>query len=181
MKKLKIFGVPLLWYLIILLIVVIFVVTVYRRSRALKSSKKTESQKESAIKQVKRAIDSVYYDRDEFTRKLFLAQAMHETNDFTSPVFIRNNNLFGMKVAVKRTFDGLGDVDGDNFQNYKDIKQSASDHRLYLESVGLNKDYKSPESYLFLLKKKGYYEDEQYNYARGVKSRLNYVDKKLKE
>jgi flagellum-specific peptidoglycan hydrolase FlgJ len=57
------------------------------------------------------------------------AQAIHETNNFKSNIFIENNNLFGMKEAVVRINTAKGTQYDHAF--YDNWKESLYDYALY--------------------------------------------------
>lgn len=60
---------------------------------------------------------------------IILAQAEHETGDFTSDIFVENHNLFGMKEAASRPTTAIGTVNGHAL--YKDWMNSVVDRAYY--------------------------------------------------
>lgn len=57
------------------------------------------------------------------------AQAMLETNNFKSPIFLENNNLFGMKESTFRISTALGTQDNHAF--YNNWEDSVYDYGYY--------------------------------------------------
>lgn len=79
--------------------------------------------------------------------EIIYAQAILETGNFKSKVFIENNNLFGMKQAGRRVTTALGTENSHAF--YKNWKESVSDRALF-ESAYLRN--LSREEYMRYLK-----------------------------
>ena len=61
--------------------------------------------------------------------EIVLAQAQLETGDFTSKIFMENNNLFGMKEARQRGTTALGTQY--NHAYYNNWRESVLDYALY--------------------------------------------------
>lgn len=107
--------------------------------------------------------------------RILVAQALHETGGFKSKLFKENNNLFGMKEAVKRPETADGTKNGHAF--YSSWQESAEDLLLWLKYTGAFstfgnglKNLPSAEKYALWLKSKGYYEDTFINYQNGLNS-----------
>ncbi len=75
--------------------------------------------------------------------EIVIAQSKIETGNYTSNIFIENNNLFGMKEAVVRAHTAKGTQYGHAY--YKNWRESVYDYALY------------QSSYLFGLKTRGQY------------------------
>lgn len=104
---------------------------------------------------------------------LVLAQAKHETNNFTSNVFINCNNAFGYK-AVYNALPCLLSPEGTYYEKYKGVADSAHELSAYLyrrvadgSFPPLNK-ITSTDQYSSLLKKAGYYGAPVSVYAEGL-------------
>lgn len=101
-----------------------------------------------------------------------IAQARHESGDFTSKLFITSNNTFAMKHPTIRQTTSLGPygkAEGvTNFAHYDSVEDSAKDMVLYLRARNFP-SFKTVYGYVRYLKKKGYFEDGYKNYVRGVK------------
>lgn len=108
-----------------------------------------------------------------------VSQAAHETGGFTSDLFNRANNAFGMTVpklrkspfiiaADKKQPDGSG-----NYAKYLNVQDSTKDliHWFTYNGITLN-TITSPEQYANVLKSKGYYGDTVQNYLSGLKTYL---------
>ena len=108
--------------------------------------------------------------------KLIVAQARHETGNYTSYQFKENNNLFGMKY-VKQPLAKMGNKspEGDYYAKYSNVGDSVMDlvNRNYkitrkgvsfadLKSVSDSTDFAKK------LKQRGYYTDSEANYKRGL-------------
>jgi flagellum-specific peptidoglycan hydrolase FlgJ len=113
---------------------------------------------------------------------IIVAQAKHETGNFTSPNYKNYNNAFGMGCAKIRPSDyeycRITTINGKKHEYavYKNPEQSFKDLLLYLDynrlpnfdSVQTNK----VEYYVTWLKQKGYYTASYQEYLNGVKSFL---------
>lgn len=77
--------------------------------------------------------------------EIVLAQAMHETSFFTSPVFNENHNLFGMKCALTRITTSIS-IEG-QYAHYNNWMDSVYDRALYsatyLSSIKTEDEYYS--------------------------------------
>ena len=78
---------------------------------------------------------------------IVLAQAIHETNNFKSKIFIENNNLFGMKEAKSRNTLALGTQN--NYAYYNNWKESLIDFGFWYSSYA--RTCKNEEEYFNLL------------------------------
>lgn len=111
---------------------------------------------------------------------LIVAQAMHETANFTSGVFLDCNNAFGYSAI-----DPSRSCPNHYFyKRYDNISQSVSDLVGWLKrriQEGNFPDFDkvtSPEAYAVLLKKNNYFTDSVTNYANGLSYYYNSLDKK---
>lgn len=102
--------------------------------------------------------------------KIIIAQAKHETDNFTSIVFLRNNNAFGMRPAKVRYTSTIGDVDEDGYANYLSIEDSVEDLLLWWDYHGFIVVNFSCNLYNYVvrLKKMNYFEDDLDNYYNGL-------------
>jgi uncharacterized FlgJ-related protein len=98
--------------------------------------------------------------------KMILAQAAHETGNFTSPIFKENNNLFGMKFPTIRQTKAIGENKGHAV--YKSIEKSVEDFALYYKSLKYLSSYSTINSYIDALKNKNYFEASAEEYKRGL-------------
>lgn len=95
------------------------------------------------------------------------AQAKHETNNYTSDVFKRANNLFGMKNANKREQLGFK-VEGDPYRHYNNVGDSIRDFLMLLRYNRFPTNFKTPTEFVSKLKSQGYFGDTFANYLNGV-------------
>ena len=100
------------------------------------------------------------------------AQAKHETGNYTSEVYKRANNLFGMKNANVRKQLGK-EVEGDSYRHYKNVGESIRDYLLYLDHFGVPSNIGTAESYFQKLKDQKYFTDSFKNYFNGVRNFIN--------
>lgn len=120
------------------------------------------------MKNNKKPIES---DRLLFSRwgqmaKLIEAQARHETGNYTSDLFKRGNNVFGMRIAKKRPFVRSG-ISND-YSTYKDIDQSIEDWLLWAEFTNFPTNLKTVVQYVDALFVRGYFTDNWINYSKGM-------------
>jgi hypothetical protein len=81
-------------------------------------------------------------------------QSLLETGHFTSEIFMKNNNLFGMKSAKQRPTTSMMDSQGHAL--YRSYLESIRDYKLYQ-----SKYYRGGDYYIFL-ESHGYSEDSAY-------------------
>lgn len=105
---------------------------------------------------------------------MLIAQAKHETGNFSSDLFYKANNAFGMKVPTIRKWLGNGSITlgNETFSTYSSPTMSAKDMVEYLRNMNY-KTYYTPQQYVFALKNKGYFTDSYSNYLNGILSWLN--------
>ncbi len=100
--------------------------------------------------------------------KYIEAQARHESKGYTSEVFKRANNPFGMKHARERR--QLGErIPGDQYRHYRNIGQAIRDYLIYLESQSFPTRVSNEEEFVSELRGRGYFEDSEANYLTGIK------------
>jgi len=88
---------------------------------------------------------------------IVLAQAIHESNNFKSSLFLENHNTFGMKCPLQRVNSANGSQRG--YAYYDTWKESVYDYGLYTMSY-LNKITSEEMYYSFL--SQFYAEDPDY-------------------
>ena len=98
-------------------------------------------------------------------------QAAHETGNFTSPLFLANNNCFGMKMPVIRPT--TADKESLGYAHYKSIEDSAKDFYLYYKYVNLPSGLQTLNQYVTGLYNKGYFEAPLQEYINGVQHFYN--------
>lgn len=101
-----------------------------------------------------------------------VAMAKHETGEFTSQVYNRDNNLFGLKIPSKREWLGTPGTeasDGGNFSHYSNDGKSLKDLFLYFDFVHFPKAVGGLDQFVTELKERGYFTDSWENYHRGLK------------
>lgn len=115
-----------------------------------------------------------YYGYTNVSTRALYAQAWHETGGFTSPVFLQNNNLFGMRLPKKReTYATGSNLNHATFKNHYD---SIRDYFKRQKSFRIPNV--SDSQYMTLTQQSGYAEDKKYiekwkNVTKTVKIPLN--------
>jgi len=110
---------------------------------------------------------------------LLVAQAKHETGDFTSNGFRIGNNAFGYSYVKGGVWQlptpGRIADNGQPLAQYRDVENSTKEVVDWIyRRVGEGKFPKdlrtitTPEKYALLLKQSGYYGDTYANYSRGL-------------
>jgi hypothetical protein len=110
-------------------------------------------------------------------QNIWFAQSQHETANYSSNVFKKNNNAFGYKRYNGSSYQlgsGLRSTEGDSYASYASVQDSAQEVAAWLgrrksSFVGVA----SVEQYVFNLKKAGYFGDKESNYLAGVKKYFN--------
>jgi uncharacterized FlgJ-related protein len=91
-----------------------------------------------------------------------LAQAKIETGNFTSKIFIENNNMFGMKLPERRRTTAIGEKH--NHAEYTSWIQSLIDYKLWQDKM----IHRAPTKHAYLAYlSRNYAEDK--NYIRKIK------------
>lgn len=107
-----------------------------------------------------------------------VAMACHETGDFTSNIFLDDNNAFGYSyVPGARYQEGPGRL-ADNGQyaaHYRNVRDSVRElidwiYRRKAEGIfpANLRAITSPSQFVSLLKQSSYFQDAETNYLRGV-------------
>lgn len=103
--------------------------------------------------------------------EIVLCQAKIESNNYTSPLFLRASNLIGMKVPSQRMTTG-GEESGE-YQDYPNgWKECITDYIIY--SLQMNLDKLSQDEYINFLSTGKYAKDPQY--ANKIKKKLKEID-----
>jgi len=119
--------------------------------------------------------------------KLIVAQARHETGNYTSYQYRTNNNLFGMKfVNQPLATKGNKSPEGDFYAKYPNVAASVQDlvnrnYKISRGGVSFDdlKKVSDTTDFAQKLKKRGYYTASVKGYDRGLKSaltRINIID-----
>lgn len=113
---------------------------------------------------------------------LILAQAKHETANFTSKVFKKNKNAFGYKYVKGAKWQmlqsGRTSPEGNQYAQYINLESSTLEitswiyRRLKEKKFPDLETIKTPEQYAISLRKTNYYTDSITNYTRGLRKFL---------
>jgi len=98
---------------------------------------------------------------------LIVAQAKHETGNFTSRIFKNQNNAFGMKHASKRIQLGT-QIGNQTYRTYKSIEQSTKDLLLLYDWNNMDPSIDNANDFAQELKNNCHYEAPAAEYARGM-------------
>jgi hypothetical protein len=105
-------------------------------------------------------------------QRIILAQAKHESGGFTNSLTRKHNNLFGMLHPRSRptlSLDGSAWAEGRvGYARYESLEASVGDYLLYKKFVNAE-DKPDAKSYIYQLKRLGYFTDNAGNYLGGVK------------
>lgn len=99
--------------------------------------------------------------------RLVTAQTGHETNGWTSDVYINNNNIAGYGF------------NGTSYKSYQSVEDSVTDLAGYIDRKIASGAFPDPGSIVSatqwadLLKSAGYYTDSAFNYANGISRWFN--------
>jgi uncharacterized FlgJ-related protein len=107
--------------------------------------------------------------------KLIIAQAKHESADFSSLVFMKTNNPFGMGHPYKRKTTSIGRSPS-GYAKYKDLQSATLDYVYYLEAFHYPLNICESGEYVKMLKAKHYFEAEEKAYLKCVNSHLKTVN-----
>lgn len=97
-----------------------------------------------------------------------LAQMRHETNNFTSNLFERANNVSGMKKPTVRATKGIVSV-SNGYAVYNTVWNSMADYWLRQNAFSMPKSFVSIEAFSKWNKDSRYYEDSLDNYTARLK------------
>jgi len=106
---------------------------------------------------------------DEQTVKFWTAVSDFETGSWTSPIFIQNRNLFGMRLPTSNT-TAIGGADGHAV--FASLQDSVADLILYFNRLQwpmLN--FSTIDALVSMMKSKGYFAAPIGDYLAGVKAR----------
>jgi uncharacterized FlgJ-related protein len=104
-----------------------------------------------------------------------IAQAKHETANFTSKVYQLNNNAFGMKngsFLIEGESKGTTSPEGNTYAKYVNDTVSFKDMLRWLRWSKMPLKVESVEQYAKELKARKYYGDTVANYTKGLKKWL---------
>lgn len=99
---------------------------------------------------------------------IVLSQSIIESGNYTSKVFLENNNPFGMKLSWNRSTTALGIKNG--YAYYSNLRDAIIDYAFMQSSY--YRSAKTEEDYYILLQK-SYAEDKEYiNKVRKIANKL---------
>ena len=128
---------------------------------------------EARIRNFHDQVKEVFFD--ETMARMVTAQAMHETGIFTSNVYLKNNNAFGMKEPLKRPSTDLP-YDESGYAEYENTTESIIDLLEWMNYVNFNQNVSTVQEYSQELKSHGYYTAPYTNYTGAMKKHLLVVE-----
>lgn len=141
-------------------------------------------------------IDQIIYDTaikqgfNPDAAKLIAAQARFESADYTSNVFLLNNNTSGIKfIGQPNAVRGSLSPEGDYYAKFDTVQNAINDKIVRLYNINMRgvtpqqlKSSVTPDEFARLLKQRGYYGNSAYgtsgaeseirNYINGLKAKL---------
>jgi len=99
-------------------------------------------------------------------RPYVIAQSKVETGDYTSDLYKRANNAFGMRVPELRRSNRIGTTN--NYSSYASIGDSLEDLLYYFEAVNFPTNIGSVGEYTMELKKRNYFTADYYTYLKNM-------------
>lgn len=103
-------------------------------------------------------------------QKFIIAQSKVESANYSSDLFKRSNNAFGMKNATQRGQLGYS-VAGTDYRYYNSLSESINDFVLWLNYTNFP-IVTDVNSYARALKDRGYFESSQADYIKALNSWL---------
>ena len=113
------------------------------------------------------------------TARMIVAQAVHETGNFTSELWTLGNNAFGMKLPRRRPTLAIDEglkVEGDPAASFMTVEDSVDDLLLWLDFNSLPINYSTLEDYISAIRRKGYFTDTYIRYLTAVRRRLEKLE-----
>lgn len=104
-----------------------------------------------------------------------IAQAKHETANFTSNVYRVDNNMFGMKLALRRPQNakkGLASPEPEPYKYYARFESDSESMKDFIEWLRFNRfptNVANVDEYAQKMKDKGFYGDSVENYSRALR------------
>lgn len=103
-----------------------------------------------------------------------IAQSLHESGNYTSPLAVKYNNLFGMKQPQRRETLSKGPTPN-GYASYDNYLDSVGDLLLWLKEFNSPEAFDGPLQYVSFLKSKGYFEDTLTAYNAAVVKHYNSI------
>lgn len=113
------------------------------------------------------------FGADSLTARILVAQARFESGDYTNRLALIHNNIFSMQDPRIRKTTSLGPLASaegrhNTYASYESIRSAVVDLFLYFEARNIDLTQHSVSKYVYLLKKKSFFEAPTIEYRRGV-------------
>lgn len=122
------------------------------------------------------------YGANDKAARIITGQAMNESGNFTSSLFMRSNNAFGMNMPTIRPHPHILRKDSfSNYAAYASLQDSVKDliDWLHYSKIDFN-NVQSSDDYVAQLKNKNYFGAPLNNYQIAVRNLMNAVGSYLK-
>lgn len=110
------------------------------------------------------------------TSEYWAAVSNHETGKWTSNLYLKYHNMFGMKQPYKRATLSIGPAkiteNGNPFASFANDTDSVNDLVLYMKEFNYPLHFDSVDALVAFMKSKGYFADTIERYLKSVKARL---------
>jgi len=146
-----------------LILLPVFLIILIFRKTAKVTVKNVPSSFQNAIQQ---AFNQTKYNH---LMNYWLAVSKMETGGFTSSLFLRFNNPWGMKFPRQRVNTVSGQT-GEGWATYSHIDNAARDIILWMDAKRFRTDVKSLEAFVTEMKANGYFEEPYAEYLKLVKA-----------
>lgn len=117
---------------------------------------------------------------DSLTSRLIVAQARLESGDYKNALTRHHNNVFSMQHPRKRKTTSLGPFASaekrkNRYASYASVRDSVTDLFLYFKAKKIRPTQPSLTRYVKTLKSKGFFEDPEVKYKKGLKKKINQI------
>jgi hypothetical protein len=120
---------------------------------------------------------AINYGANENAASIITGQAMNESGNFTSSLFQRSNNAFGMNMPTIRPHPHILKKDAiSNYAAYRNVEDSTRDLIDWLKYNHIDyNNIDNSDNYVAAIKSKGYFGADLYSYQIAVKNLLAQV------
>lgn len=152
---------PIIWRGLLFLLLLLALL--FQLLRILTRRKKMTT-KSNKVEQLRAALIKAGFKKE--TAALIVAQAAHESANFTSVLYTEYNNPFGMKQPLVRKTTSKATFRG--YAVFESIEAAAVDMLLWFKARKMPLTFTSTENYIDVLITKQYFEAGKAEYLNGV-------------
>lgn len=133
-----------------------------------------QAQEKNPIPDFYKKVVETLPDMDRNMQMYIVAQAMHETGIFKSPLYLEKNNAFGMTFPnIRETTAAAQDENG--FAVYDSVEDSIKDLQLYYDHFNYPGTFDSVADYVKYAREKGYFTAPLKTYTNAVNKYIQQV------